>query len=85
MISLACRAQRLKPLMLCDDYNARVTAKNHDVEPLSVHKLLHLMITQGKVTAAEAASFADGCGSTGVTKFRAACLVKAYMLVTVRV
>jgi hypothetical protein len=42
VISLACRAQRLKPLMLCDDYNARVAAKNHGIEPLSVHKLLHL-------------------------------------------
>jgi hypothetical protein len=68
VISLACRAQRLKPLMLCDDYDARVAAKNHDVEPLSVHKLLHLMIRQGKVTAAEAAGFADALHAAGRAK-----------------
>jgi hypothetical protein len=65
VISLAGRAQKLRPLILCDDYNARVTAKNHDVEPLSVHKLMHLMISQGKVTAAEAAAFADALHQAG--------------------
>jgi len=35
IISLASRAQRLQPLMLCDDYDARVAAKNRNVEPFS--------------------------------------------------
>ncbi|MHB1817804.1 MAG: hypothetical protein ACYCO9_07135 [Streptosporangiaceae bacterium] len=58
-ISLASRARQLRPLMLSDDYDARVAAKNRDVEPFSVHKLLHLMISQGKITAAQASGYAD--------------------------
>lgn len=59
IISLASRARHLRPLMLSDDYDARVAAKNRDVEPFSVHKLLHLMISQGKITAAQASGYAD--------------------------
>jgi polyhydroxyalkanoate synthesis regulator phasin len=51
--------------MLCDDYDARVTAMNRKVEPFSVHKLMHVMITQGKVTATEAAAFADALHKAG--------------------
>lgn len=51
--------------MLCDDYNARVAAKNRNVEPVSAHKLIHLMIRQGKITAAEAAAFADALHKAG--------------------
>jgi hypothetical protein len=51
--------------MLSDDYDARVAARNHNVEPFSVHKLLHLMIKQGKVTAVQAASYADALRSAG--------------------
>ena len=65
VIALAGRAQTVKPLMLCDDYNARVAAKNHNVEPFSVHKLMYIMIRQGKITAAEAASFADALHTAG--------------------
>jgi hypothetical protein len=45
--------------MLSDDYDARVAAKNWGVEPLSAHRLLHLMIAQSLITAAQAAAFAD--------------------------
>lgn len=65
IISLASRARYLRPLMLSDDYDARVAAKNHDVEPVSVHKLLHLMIRQGKVAADQAASFANALNTAG--------------------
>jgi hypothetical protein len=65
IISLASRARTLRPLMLSDDYEARVAAKNRNVEPLSVHKLLHLMIRQRKVTAAQAAGFADALNRAG--------------------
>jgi hypothetical protein len=65
IISLASRAQTLKPLMLSDDYDARVAAKNRCVEPLSVHKLLHLMINQSLITAAQAAAFADALQKAG--------------------
>jgi hypothetical protein len=51
--------------MLCDDYDARVTAKNHAVEPYSVHKLMYLMITQAKITAPEAEAFADALHVAG--------------------
>ena len=39
---------QLRPLMLSDDYDARVAAKSRNDEPFSVYKLLHLMIKQGK-------------------------------------
>lgn len=65
IISLACRAQRVRPLLLSDDYDARVAAKNSGVEAFSTHKLLHLMVRQGKVTATEAAGFADALQSAG--------------------
>lgn len=65
IIALASRAQGWQPLMLCDDYDARVAAKNRSVKPFSVHKLLHLMIKQGKITAAQAAGFADALHSAG--------------------
>ena len=65
IISLASRAQTVRPRMLCDDYDARVAANNRGVEPLSVHKLIHLMIKQGKLTAIEAAAFADALHQAG--------------------
>lgn len=65
VISLASRARKVRPLMLCDDYNARVAAKNRKVEPVSVHKLIHLMIRQGKITAAEGAAFAEALHTAG--------------------
>ena len=68
IIALGHRVQRrlhLRPAILSDDYDARVAAKNHDVEPLSVHKLMHLMIRQGKVTAAQATGFADALQKAG--------------------
>lgn len=34
VIALASRAKTIRPLMLCDDYNARVAAKSRQVEPL---------------------------------------------------
>ncbi len=51
--------------MLCDDYDARVAAKNHNVEPFSVHKLMHVMIRQRKITALEAVAFADALHVAG--------------------
>lgn len=68
VISLASRARIVRPLMLCDDYGARVAASSHNVEPFSVHKLLHLMIGQGKLTATDAATFADALDKAGRAK-----------------
>ncbi|GEM_PF-943361 len=65
VISLASRARTVQPLMLCDDYDARVAAKNRNVEPVSVHKLMYLMIRQGKLTATEAGAFADALHTAG--------------------
>jgi hypothetical protein len=65
IISLASRAKKLRPLMLSDDYDARIAAKNRNVEPLSVHKLLYLMVMQGKITATQAADFADALHLAG--------------------
>jgi hypothetical protein len=49
IIALASRAQTLRPLMLSDDYNARVAAHTRGIRVLSVHKLLHLMVKQKKI------------------------------------
>lgn len=65
IIALASRARLLRPLMLSDDYNARIAAKKHNVTPLSVHKILHLMIRQKKLTAAKATEFAHALFSVG--------------------
>jgi hypothetical protein len=65
IISLGSRARTLRPLMLSDDYDARIAAKNRNVEPLSVHKLMHLMISQRKVTTAQAFGFADALNRAG--------------------
>ncbi|MCE7001822.1 hypothetical protein LWC34_03075 [Kibdelosporangium philippinense] len=65
IIALASRAQTLRPLMLSDDYNARVAANVRGVRALSIHKLLHLMIKQAKVSVVEAAEFADALHAVG--------------------
>jgi hypothetical protein len=65
IIPLGSRARTLRPLMLSDDYDARIAAKNRNVEPLSVHKLMHLMISQRKVTTAQAFGFADALNRAG--------------------
>lgn len=65
IVSLACRAKTLRPLLLSEDYDARVAAKNRGVEPLSVHKLIHLMIKQDKIAVSEAFGFADALNKAG--------------------
>jgi hypothetical protein len=42
-----------------------VAAKNRGVEPLSAHKLIHLMIKQNKITASAAFGFADSLNKAG--------------------
>ena len=51
--------------MLSDDYDARIAAKAFDVQSVSVHKLIHLMIKQGKVTAEDGFRFADSLNKAG--------------------
>ncbi|MGH3252450.1 MAG: hypothetical protein ACRDOI_40410 [Trebonia sp.] len=68
IISLASRAQQLRPVMLSDDYDARVAAKAFNIEPLSIHKLMHLMIKQCKITAAQAFRFAEALDKAGRAK-----------------
>ena len=61
IVALASRAQHLRPRLLSDDYDAQILAHNHQVEPLSVHKLLTSMIAAGHVTPQTAAGHADDC------------------------
>jgi hypothetical protein len=68
IIALASRAQSLRPILLSDDYDARVAAKAYNIEPLSVHKLVHLMIRQCKVTAVQAFRFAEALEKAGRAK-----------------
>lgn len=65
IIALASRARKLAPHMLSDDYNARVLAKNNNVEPVSVHRLLFSMIAGGVITDLEAADFAEALHAAG--------------------
>lgn len=59
IVALASRARTFAPRMLSDDYDARVLAKNNDVEPVSVHRLLFSMIACGLISDMEAADFAE--------------------------
>lgn len=65
IVALASRAHLLAPRMLSDDYDARVLAKNNNVEPVSVHRLLFSMIAGGIISDAEAADFAEALRAAG--------------------
>ncbi len=59
MIEIATRMGSLRPVLLTEDYNARVEANFRGVKALSLHKLLHQMVMSGELDAADAARFAD--------------------------
>jgi hypothetical protein len=65
IIALAARAQTVRPLMLSDDYNARVAALARGTNAYSVHKLLHQMIKQQRLAPAVAARFAEALTTAG--------------------
>jgi hypothetical protein len=65
IVALASRAHQLAPRILSDDYDARVLAKNNNVEPVSVHRLLVSMIAAGAITDAAAAGFATALHAAG--------------------
>lgn len=65
IVALASRARTVAPRMLSDDYDARVLAKNNDVEPVSVHRLPFSMITNGVISDVEAADFAQALHVAG--------------------
>lgn len=65
IISLASRAIHLRPFLLSDDYDARIAAHVRGVEAISVHKLLHLLIVKGRITAQVAASFSKALHDVG--------------------
>lgn len=65
IVALASRARKVAPRMLSDDYDARVLAKNNEVEPVSVHRLLFSMIVAGHISDAEAARFAAALHAAG--------------------
>jgi len=65
IIALASRATRLRPLLLSDDYDARIAAHVRGVQAMSVHLFLHLLIGQGRITDKRAASFANALHAAG--------------------
>ena len=65
IVALASRAQHLRPRLLSDDYDARILAHNHHVEPLSVHKMLTAMIAAKRITAQAAAECAEALHVAG--------------------
>jgi hypothetical protein len=54
-----------KPVLLTEDYNARVEATQRGIEALSVHKLLSLMVRGGRLPPADAEIFAERLRKAG--------------------
>jgi hypothetical protein len=65
IVALASRARAVAPRMLSDDYDARVLAKNNNVEPVSTHRPLFSMIAGGVIDDSEAADFAEALRVAG--------------------
>jgi hypothetical protein len=59
IIDIAEHLTMTKPVLLTEDYNARVEATQRGIEALSVHKLLSLMVRGGRLPAADAEIFAE--------------------------
>ena len=59
IIALASLAQHFSPVMLCEDYNARVAANRNGIKTYSVHKLLSRMLKENKISLSEAISHTD--------------------------
>jgi hypothetical protein len=54
IIAVAETAERSTPIMLSEDYDARVAAINHGIKAMSIHRLLHNMIRQDAISSARA-------------------------------
>ena len=54
IIAVAETAQRSSPIMLSEDYDARVAAINHGIKAMSIHRLLHNMVRQNTISSARA-------------------------------
>lgn len=65
ILAFASRARTVRPVLLSDDYDARIAAHARSMSSLSVHKLLHLMICQSKISSVEAAEFATALSELG--------------------
>lgn len=65
IIALAGRARKLTPLLLSDDYDARIAAHSRSIKSFSVHRLLHMMLRQGKISEAQAGAFANALFKAG--------------------
>ena len=65
IIALASRAMHFDPLILSDDFDARIVAHNHQVKPVSIHKLLHLLIRRNKLEATTAEGLSKALRTAG--------------------
>jgi len=65
IIALASRAQKLTPLMLSDDYDARFAAHSRRIRSFSVHRLIHMMLRQSKISEMQAEAFVNALFKAG--------------------
>ena len=65
ILGLTTRAEKLTPLMFCDDYNARLAADGNGVKAVGVHKYLHLLIRARAMPAPRAAGHAQALYAAG--------------------
>jgi hypothetical protein len=54
IIAVAETGERSSPIMLREDYDARVAATNHGIKAMSIHRLLHSMISQNTISSGRA-------------------------------
>jgi hypothetical protein len=57
-IDIGSRLQSVRPTLLSEDYSARIEARRNNVEPLSLHKLLHWMVRGDRLSSLSAEALA---------------------------
>lgn len=65
ILALASRLRRVRPILLSDDYDARIAAHARRVKSFSTHKLLSMMIRQSRITSADATAYAAALAEAG--------------------
>lgn len=65
IVALACRARTVRPVLFSDDYDARIAAHVRKIRSVSVHRLLHMMIRQSKISLNAGTEFADALFKAG--------------------
>jgi hypothetical protein len=65
ILAVAETATKSRPIMLSEDYDARVAAKDLGVKSMSIHRLLYNMIGQGRIEPSRAWAHAEAIRLAG--------------------